>query len=152
MGRTIKRLPGWEYHLGCFLDEVKDRPRKLSFPVVSVNDWDCGHFVCEAILRMTGRPVITWARCYQSWRDLRELMVDPEKFSAYVREQMENIGAPEIPVEESTKGDLVILKESEKRRALSIRLGECCVSIGDKGLSFAPVKIGETAYRIGSWD
>jgi len=79
-------------------------------------------------------------------------MVNPEKFVVYVREQMENIGAPEIPVEESKKGDLVILKESEKRRALSIRLGECCVSTGDNGLVFAPVSMGETAYRIGPWD
>ena len=59
----FERYADWEYQLGCFLDQVKDRPRKLSHPEPSVDDWDCGHFVCEAILRMTGREVITHAKC-----------------------------------------------------------------------------------------
>ena len=128
---------------------MKDRPRKLSHPEPSVDDWDCGHFVCEAILRMTGREVITHAKCYQAWDQLRELMADPSALMAYVDEKMEGMGSKLIPVEESRKGDLVIIKASERRRALSIRMGEFCVSTGLKGIDFAPLSDAVAAYKIG---
>ena len=149
MGRTIERFPDWEYHLGCFLKEVVNRPRHLSYPTIHDRDWDCGLFVCEAILRMTGRPVHTWATCYSNWRELARLMGNAEKFDQYIAEKMGEAGGQPIPVKKSRKGDVVVLRLPQAKRALSIRIGEHCAAPGKKGLEYAPVSLGVGAYRIG---
>lgn len=147
MGWTIERYPDWEYRLGCFLDEVKGRPRRLSFPAVLPEDWDCSFFVCEAVLRMTGRPVVTHLN--HGWtRDWVRMIVDHDKFNGFIKRVMTAVGAPEIPVAESRKGDVLIVEPINGQRAVGLRLGEFFAAPDDKGLSYAPMSMAISAYRI----
>lgn len=148
MGRRVVRRDDWEYQLGCFLDEVSDRPRRLSVPRLRPEDWDCGHFVAEAVLRMTGRPVITWADCYGDWRVLAPLIKSAAAFEGYVKDMMTKIGAPDIPVAESRKGDVVVTSTKGNRRAITIRIGERCAAPGPAGLAFTSINQGLLAFRI----
>jgi len=149
MGRVTTRYPDWEYRLGCFVESVKDRPRVLSRPLIKPSDWDCGRFVCESILRITGRPVYIFAHCYQSWRGLILLLGDNDYFDQYVRERMAEAEIPEIPVEDSRKGDVLVVKTPFGKRGVAIRMGEMCAAPGDTGLEYAPVSMALTAYQIG---
>lgn len=145
----MTRFPDWEYQLGCLLEQVKDRPRVLSYPIIKDRDWDCGRWICEAILHMTGRPVHVWADCYQSWRQLTRLMGNNEAFEDYIAQQMTKAGIPEIPVEESRKGDVLIVETPAGKRGLAVRLGENCTAPGKKGLEYTSVETAIRAFKVG---
>jgi len=148
MGARVGRFPDWEYRLGCFLERVKDRPRVLSYPHIKDSDWDCGKFVCQAILHMTGREVSVWVHCYSNWRTLAKLMGDAFEFDLYVKEKMGQADFKEIPVEESSKGDALVVKEDNGRRSLAIRIDNHAVAPGVRGLEFAPIENAIVAYKV----
>jgi len=145
----IVRFPQWEAYLDGFLEKVASRCRHLCYPLIHEGDWDCGMFVCEAILHMTGREVGTRIRCYSDWKLLRRLMGSAAELEVYVFEFMRGIGAELIPVDHARKGDVVLLRLPQIKRAVSIKVGETCAVPGDKGLEYVSASLGICAYRIG---
>ena len=145
----VVRFPEWETYLDGFLEKVASRSRHLCYPVIHEGDWDCGMFVCQAILHMTGREVGIRIRCYSDWKLLRRLMGSADELEVYVFEFMRGIGAELITVDQARNGDVVLLRLPQIKRAVSIKVNETCAVPGIKGLEYVPEALGICAYRIG---
>lgn len=143
----LTRLPCWQCSLARFLIDNQNRP-------FAYGSFDCGLFVSDAILAMTGADLAAPFRGkYTSRAELLPLIrqyAGARSLRALAERITSDYQMPEVPILRAQRGDLVLLK-----RARDYSLGLVDLNGRDIVVAFAhelrrlPIARASRAWRVG---
>jgi hypothetical protein len=139
---NLTRRPDWQERLTALI------VARMTWPFI----WganDCATFAAEAVLQMTGTPLLpagvpTWSSARQAYRALRP--------TGGLAQAVRAIGLEEVGPRMARRGDLVLLRAPARsgsmRGALGVCLGERIAAPGLRGLVMTRLSEGVTAWRV----
>lgn len=140
MGQAVIRLPDWPERLDVFMRAARERP-------FSWGSWDCGHFVCDAALAITGvDPGAPWRGLYDGPVAAKRMLVD-QGFDGAAAWADHVIGR-RIGLAYARRGDWV-LGTSDDDLAFGVIVGAQAVFLQPKGLTFRATLRSVAAWPIG---
>lgn len=134
------RLPDWPERFAAFMKAAGARPFEWGA-------WDCGHFVCDCALAITGEdPGAQWRGAYDSPMSAARMLLEqgfdgPAAWADHV------IGR-RVGVAYARRGDWVAFDDGNSL-ALGVVCGEQAAFLSPAGLTFRPALRCVAAWPIG---